>query len=309
MLRGILVLGCVALVGCGEGGSGGGGAGGEPPSLEGVQVFPADNWWNLDISSYPVHPNSDAIVSNIGAGTSLHCDFSSTGGGNYGIPYTTVGEGQALVPVTFLWPAESDPGPYPIPPDAPIENGSDRHVIVVDTHASLLYDMYNSYFTNPGWDSSAGAVFDLTSNDLRPAGWTSADAAGLPIFPGLARYDEVVEEDEVRHAFRFTVSKTRKGYVTPARHYSSTVVSDVRPAMGMRLRLKAGFDVSGFCPEVQVILNALKTYGMLVADHGADWYISGAPHPGWDDDNLHEIHQVKGGSFEVVYTGEVIDGE
>ncbi|HHN46301.1 MAG TPA: hypothetical protein ENN09_02565 [Planctomycetes bacterium] len=285
---------------------GGGGGSGNPPTLDGCQVFPADNWWNTDISGYPVHPDSDAIIANIGANTNIHPDF----GRIYGIPYVVVGSGQPLVPIRFThYPAESDPGPYPVPADAPVEGGSDRHVIVVDTDNHMLYEMYYAFYEGPGWRAGCGAVFELTTNNLRPAGWTSADAAGLPIFPGLVRYDEAVEAGEINHALRFTVEKTRKGYVTPARHYASTVVSSVRPAMGMRVRLKANFDISDYHSECQVILRALKRYGMFVADHGSNWYISGAPDTRWNDDRLRQLRQVRGSSFEVIYTGEVIDGE
>lgn len=283
--------------------------------LSTLQVFPADNPWNADISAYPIHPDSDVLLASIGLNTGLHPDFGTEWeGAPIGIPFVVVHDGQPFVPVSFYYEDESDPGPYPIPPDAPIEGGpdsdGDRHVIALDVDNKLLYEMFDSHPHSDGsWDAGAGAIFDLTSNELRPAGWTSADAAGLPIFAGLVRYDEVVERGEITHALRFTVSRTRRAYIPPATHYASSSTDPTLPAMGLRVRLRADFDISDFSPNVQVILRAMKKYGMFVADNGSNWYVSGAPDPRWDDDELRQLGQVKGRDFEVVYTGEPVVGD
>jgi hypothetical protein len=212
--------------------------------------------------------------------------------------------------VSFYYDDESDPGPYPIPPDAPIEGGpnstGDRHILVVDVQNEMLYEVFDAHPDGAGWACGSGAIWDLTSNALRPLGWTSADAAGLPIFPGLVRYDEVVERGEITHAIRFTVSQTQRGYILPATHYASSSTDPNRPPMGLRVRLKASFDISGYTPNVQVILRAMKKYGMIVADNGSNWYVSGAPDPRWDDDELRQLRNVKGHDFEVVDTGPII---
>ncbi|MBI3723439.1 hypothetical protein HY251_05735 [bacterium] len=273
-------------------------------------VFPADNPWNTDISAFPVHPLSDTYIASIGAAKGLHPDFGSDPLG--GIPYVFVKGTQATVPISFTYADESDPGPYPIPSDAPIEGGSaatgDRHVIVLDKDNHKLYEMFNSFpdSTTGGWKCDSGAIFDLMSDALRPDGWTSADAAGLPIFPGLVRYYEAVTKGEIKHALRFTVSKTQKGYIHPATHYASASTSPSLPPMGLRLRLKASVDISGFPSEVKVILLALKKYGMIVADNGSDWFISGAPDSRWSDDSLSKIKTVMGSDFEVVDTGPIL---
>jgi hypothetical protein len=215
------------------------------------------------------------------------------------------------VPVSFYYPDESDAGPYPIPSNAPIEGGAsssgDRHVIVIDRDNWKLYETFDSHPNGGAWDCGSGAVFNLTNNTIRPAGWTSADAAGLPIFPGLARYDEVAA-GAINHALRFTVSRTRQAYVAPARHYASSSTDPNRPPMGMRVRLKASFDISGFPVQAQVILRALKKYGMIVADNGSNWYISGAPDARWDDDQLNTLKTVQGSNFEVVQMGSLTTG-
>ncbi len=277
------------------------------PTLAGCSVFPADNIWNTPVDTLPVDPNSDVYVATIGANASVHADFGSGlwEGGPIGIPYVTVPGTQPRVPVTFDYADESDPGPYPIPPDAPIEGGAasngDRHVLVVDRDNCVLYELYYAFPVNGGsaWTAGSGAIFDLSSHALRPASWTSADAAGLPILPGLVRYAEVAA-GEIRHALRFTAPQTRRAYVWPARHYASDLTGAQYPPMGQRFRLKADFDIRGFSPEVQVILRALKTYGMMLADNGAAWYISGAPDERWDNDVLHELHQITGAAFEAV---------
>jgi hypothetical protein len=220
------------------------------------------------------------------------------------------------IDVVFDYSDESDPGPYPIPADAPIEGGpdsdGDRHILMIDWGECMLYELFYAWPPGVGenprddvWFAGSGAIFDLASNDLRPDTWTSADAAGLPIYPGLVVYEEVMG-GVIDHALRFTVSESQRAFIHPATHYASSSTDPDVPPMGLRLRMKADFDVSGHSTEVQVILQALKTYGMFVADNGADWYVSGAPDSRWSDDNLHELHDVPGSAFEVVYTGDPI---
>jgi hypothetical protein len=283
-------------------------------SLHGKQVFPSDNAWNRDVSNDPVDPNSDNLIAGIGLNTGLHPDFGTVwNGAPNGIPYIVVSGTQPRVPTNFsLYDDESDPGPYPVPPNAPIEGGpsanGDRHVLVIDRDNWKLYEMGNSFPVNGGtsWNASGGAVFDLNSNALRPAGWTSADAAGLPIFPGLVRYDEVFEQQEIKHAVRFTADITRRAYVLPARHWASSNTSVNRPPMGMRVRLKSSFNISTYSPAMQVVLRALKKYGMILADNGSNWYISGAPDPRWNDDELNTLKNIKGSNFEVVKMENVV---
>ncbi len=272
------------------------------PSVGGCPLLPFDDIWNTPIDNLPLDPNSAAYVSTIGSSSYLHADFGSGTWEGYpiGIPYNIVPQGQPLVDVAFLYADESDPGPYPIPPGALIEGGSDHHVLVVQQGSCRLYETYASEPQPDGsWSAGSGAVFDLNSSALRPAGWTSADAAGLPILPGLARYDEVAA-GEINHALRFTAPETRRAYVWPARHYASSLTASNYPPMGQRFRLKASFNSSGFSPQAQVILTALKRYGMILADNGSSWYISGAPDEGWDNDQLHELHQLTGSDFEAV---------
>ena len=290
--------------------------GGEPDCA----VFPPDNPWNTDISGHPVHANSDDYVDSVGRYELLHPDVGTVWAGSpIGIPYVIVGDGQPGVPVIFYYDDESDPGPYPVPPDIPLEGqpvgqpnaagfGGDRHAIVIDDDACVLYEMYDAHPVNGGasWEAGSGAVFDLTSNELRPDYWTSADAAGLPIFPGLVRYEEVVEQGVIDHALRFTVSQTQRAFIHPATHWASSSTDPDRPPMGLRFRMKASYDCSWASSEVQVICAALKKYGMFVADNGADWYISGAPDPRWDDDRLGDLKSVPGDAFEVVDTGEAV---
>jgi hypothetical protein len=281
--------------------------------LGGRRVFPADNPWNRDVSRDPVDPASAAILARVGPDKPLHPDFGTVyHGAPNGIPYVVVPGTQPKVPVRFRYADESDPGPYPIPPVAPIEGGprseGDRHVLVVDRDRWTLYELFSAR-PDPdgrGWSASSGAVFDLNSNALRPAGWTSADAAGLPIFPALVRFDEVVLRGAVRHAFRFTVARTRRAYVAPARHFASRLTDPDLPPMGLRVRLKGSYDTSRFGPQARVILEALKTYGMLLADNGGDWYLNGAPDPRWDDDDLGTLKRVKVRDFEVVRMGPVV---
>jgi hypothetical protein len=278
-------------------------------SLNGARPFPATNAWNQDISHLPVHPNSSNLIASVGSTVGLHPDFGTFWQGEpIGIPYVVVGGNQAKVPVNFTdWPDESDPGPYPFPQNAPIEGGptsdGDRHVLVVDRDNWKLYETYYSFPVNNGasWNASSGAVWNLNSNSLRTRGWTSADAAGLPIFPGLVRRDEVLA-GEIRHAFRFTAVTTRHSYVYPATHEAGSTSSANAPPMGMRVRLKANYNISTFPPNVQVILRALKKYGMILADNGSNWYISGSHDPQWNDDELSTLSRVKGSDFEVVDT-------
>lgn len=275
------------------------------------EVFPPDNAWNTDISQYPVHASSASFVASVGPSLSLHPDFGSDP--TNGIPFVVVSGSQPLVPVTFVaYASESDPGPYPIPANAPIEGGpaatGDRHVLVIDKDNHKLYETDNSVppaSGASGWTADCGAVWDLTSNALRPAGWTSADAAGLPIFAGLVRHDEVAA-GAIHHALRFTVQTSQHGYVLPATHYASSNTSPDVPPMGLRFRLKASVDISGYSPANQVILTALKTYGMIVADNGGNWFVSGAPDPAWDDNDLNNLKQIHGSDFEVVDTGPIV---
>jgi len=277
-------------------------------SLHGKLVLPKDDAWNRDISTSPVDPQSDAIIASIGKGKPLHPDFGTTWQGNpNGIPYIVVSGTQAKVPVTFTdYGDESDPGPYPIPPDAPVEGGlksdGDRHVLVLDRDHWLLYEMWRVFpVDGKSWKSANGAIFDLNKKTpQRHVGWTSADAAGLPIFPGLVRYDEVMEGGAINHALRFTVKKSRHAYVPPATHMASNSANASLPPMGMRVRLKANFDISGFPAPAKVILTALKKYGMIVADNGGDWFLSGAPDPRWNDDELRTMGRIKGSDFEVI---------
>ena len=278
------------------------------PSIAGCRIFPVDNIWNIPVDNLPVSSSSSAYINSIGTNTGLHPDFGSGlwEGAPIGIPFNIVSGTQPKVGITFGWPDESDPGPYPVPPDALIEGGSqsdgDRHVLVLDKDACKLYELYAAYpqATGGGWTAGSGAVYDLFSNRLRPREWTSADAAGLPILPGLARYDEVAA-GEITHALRFTAQNTRNAYVWPARHLASDLTGASYPPMGQRFRLKADFNISGFSPQVQVILRALKKYGMILADNGSNWYISGIPDPGWNNDQLvSQLSQVKGSNFEAV---------
>jgi hypothetical protein len=277
------------------------------PTLEGCPVFPADNIWNTSVADLALDPNSSAFINTIGAARGLHPDFGSGtwNGGPIGIPYDVVDASEPKVNVSFDYADESDPGPYPIPPDALIEGGSqstgDRHVLVLDRDTCILYELFSAYPQPDGsWQAGSGAIFDLSSNALRPSGWTSADAAGLPILSGLVRYDEVAA-GEIRHALRFTAPQTRREYVWPARHQASSLTGAQIPPMGQRFRLKAGFDISRFSAPVQVILQAMKTYGLILADNGSAWYISGVPDSRWDNDMLvGQLAQVKGSDFEAV---------
>lgn len=276
------------------------------PRVAGCPVFPTDNIWNTTVDQLPLDPRSAAYIQTIGLDENLHPDFGAGTweGSPIGIPYVVVPGGQPTVEVEFAYAEESDPGPYPIPPDAPIEGGpdssGDRHVLVVDGDQCLLYELYDAYPQPDGsWEAGSGAIFDLRSHALRPAGWTSADAAGLPILPGLVRYDEVAA-GAITHALRFTAPQTRRAYLWPARHHASRLTGSQYPPMGQRFRLKASYDISAFSPEVQVILRALKQYGMILADNGSAWYLTGTPDEHWDDEVLGGLKQVPGSAFEAV---------
>jgi hypothetical protein len=278
----------------------------QSPDLSGIPLFPPDNPWHYDISSFPVHPNSANLVASVGAATSLHPDFGTVyEGAPLGIPYLVVGPSQPRLPVAFDYDDESDPGPYPAPLDAPIEGGSastgDRHVIVVDSAARKLYEMWDAHPLAGSWKAGSGAVFDLASNALRPETWTSADAAGLPILPGLVRYDEI-RRGTIDHAIRMTVSTSRKAYLWPARHQAGSTTSANAPAMGERFRLKAGFDTTGFPRSAKVVIAALKKHGVIVADNGSNWFISGAPDERFSDEELDALKRIKGRDFEAVLT-------
>ncbi|HEX2590778.1 MAG TPA: hypothetical protein VHL34_04760 [Rhizomicrobium sp.] len=294
---------------------------GQGASLNGAVPFPADNAWNTDISQAPVDPNSDAILATIAIGNGLHPDFGkgTYAGAIIGIPYYVVAGSQPKVKVKYTWYGDqSDKGPMPIPANALIEgykpNGKpfsgDRHLLVIDRDDNLLYELYNAKLKDDGtWSAASGAIFHLDSNNVRPTqknNWTSADAAGLPIFPGLARYDEVAA-GVIPHALRFTVENTRKAYIRPANHWASDDTNPNLPPMGMRVRLKASYVIpADFDKQTKVILKALKTYGMMIADNGSNWYISGAPDERWKNDKLvSELREVTRGNFEVVKMGKI----
>jgi len=317
------------LTGCGgvssgqsqsSGGGGGGGGGGtqngpcsvvstgQGASLNGFRPFPADNAWNQDVSGAAVDPNSDAIINFIGPGIGLHPDFGAGlyAGSSMGIPYSVVGASQGLVNINFTaYGSESDPGPMPIPANAQIEGypnpgSGDRHVLVLDKSNCFLYELYSASVNGDGsWNAGSAAVWDLENDEQRPWTWTSADAAGLPIFPGLVRYDEVAS-GKIQHAIRFTLPQSQAAMVPPASHWAANSSNPLAAPMGMKLRLKANYDISGFSANVQVILTALKKYGMIMADNGSAMYLSGAPDDRWDNSDLHNLGQVPASAFEVV---------
>ncbi|CAM2064707.1 Metallophosphoesterase [Sulfidibacter corallicola] len=283
--------------------------GDDGPTLAGCPVLPADNWWNTPIDETPLHPNSAAYIAHVGPDTYLHPDFGTVWQGiGIGIPYNVVPNDQPQQFVTFRWPEESDPGPYPIPDEPIIEGGSDHHMLIMRQDACLLYEMFDVAQNQDGtWTAGSGAIWDMSQNQVRPQGWTSADAAGLPILPGLVRYDEVHELGEINHALRVTFSQIQRGYILPATHSDGQAGNDPNaPPMGLRLRLRADFDISGFDEPIQVILRALKKYGLFVADTGANLFLSGVHDMRWDDDQLRQLRQVKMSDFEAVYTGDVI---
>ncbi|HZU82361.1 MAG TPA: hypothetical protein VE987_05575 [Polyangiaceae bacterium] len=284
---------------------------GPGPNIGGCPLFPADDPWNTrvdDPRQFPVHPQSATYIAAMSPSTHLHPDWGDWTTNHYGIPWQTVPAGQALVPMTFTYAGQSDPGPYPFPPDARVEGGAgsggDMHVLVVDTGSCTLYETWNSVFTNPGWSCGSGAKFDLRTGALRPDGWTSADAAGLPILPGLAKVSEV-QAGAIQHAMRFTMSHTQQAYIHPATHAAGTASASL-PPMGLRLRLKASFDVSSFSGAAGVVVTAMQRYGLILADNGSDWYVSGDSDDRWAplmDGLVSALGQVHGSDFEVVDTG------
>jgi hypothetical protein len=326
----LLALLSLSLAGCGgyssgqsqssgSGGGGGGGGGtqtsacsaiatGQGASLDGFRPFPADNAWNQDVSSAGVDPNSDAIINFIGPTIGLHPDFGAGlyAGSSMGIPYSVVNSSQSPVTINFTaYGDESDPGPMPIPANEQIEGypnpgNGDRHVLVIDNSNCFLYELYSASVNGDGsWNAGSAAVWDLENDEQRPWTWTSADAAGLPIFPGLVRYDEVAS-GKIQHAIRFTLPQSQAAMVPPASHWAATSSNPLAPPMGMKLRLKANYDISQFSTNVQVILTALKKYGMVMADNGSAMYLSGAPDNRWDNNDLHNLSQVPASAFEVV---------
>jgi hypothetical protein len=274
-------------------------------------VFPASNPWNQRVDTLPVARNSGRLIASIGSGSPVHPDFGSGlyAGEPIGIPYAVVSNRTRRVRVTFDYASESDKGPYPIPRNVPIEGGprstGDRHVIVVNRDTCRDYELFDAHPVSGGqsWHAGSGAIFNLRSNHLRPAGWTSADAAGLPILPGLARYDEV-KTGSIDHALRFTAPCSAPRYVYPARHEASTC-HGFNPPMGLRVRLKANVNISGLPRLARIVAQALKRYGMILADNGSPWYISGAPNSGWNNDALHVIDRLHGSDFEVVDTSSL----
>ena len=276
------------------------------PQAPACPVFPVSSPWNQRVDRLPVAPGSDRIVASIGLEDHVHADFGSGlwEGGPIGIPVTVVGGAQSKVHVAFQYASESDNGPYPIPANVAIEGGraseGDRHALIVDRDRCRLYELFALYPTaGGGWRAGSGAIWDLRSNRLRPPGWTSADAAGLPILPGLARYEEVAR-GRIDHALRFTVSRTRRAYVWPARHFASDLTDSSLPPMGMRFRLKRDYPIASYPRQARIVLQALKEYGLIVADNGSDWFVSGAPHSKWSNEQLHTLHRVPGSAFEVV---------
>ena len=272
-----------------------------PAPLAGCSLFPPNNIWNVPVNNLPVHPRSDQWINTIGRSTGFHMDFGSGtwAGGPIGIPYNVVGAGVPKVNVSFYYPSESDPGPYPIPSNPLVEYGSDHHILILDSTTCTLYELFDASYSGGRWRAGSGAIWSLSSNALRPDTWTSADAAGLPILPGLVRYDEILS-GQINHAIRFTASSTN-GYIWPARHLTSNNPSAPQiPPMGARFRLKASFNVSTYPPAMQVILNAMKTYGIILADNGSNWYVSGSPDHRWDNDMLHLLDDLTGNDFEAV---------
>jgi hypothetical protein len=327
-MRGLGLLGlglftlAALLAGCGGSSLSGGGVmersdsvrAASPPIVAGCQIFPASNPWNTDISKYPVDPNSANYIKSIPG--NLHPDFGDTPG--YGIPFNIVPANQKLVPVTFGYKSESDPGPYPIPPNAYIEGwphpASDRHVLVLQQGTCTLYELFFAHTANSGrsWSAQSGAVFHLNTNKLRPNGWTSADAAGLPITPALVKCAEV-QAGEIDHALRFTVPVSQAGFIHPATHFVGTSRDPNLPPMGMRVRLKASFGISRFNSVSRIILTAMKRYGMFVADGGSgSWYFQGQGGPQescWNNNQLDQLKDVPGTAFEVVKSGPILRTE
>ena len=280
------------------------------PAARHCPVFPANNAWNQRVDKLPVAADSAQLVASIGLDSPVHADFGSGkwDGGPIGIPFDVVSKKTHRSHVSFEYADESNRVAYPIPRHVHIEGGlhatGDRHAILVDKSNCRLYELYDLRHTSRGWTAGSGATWSLRSNHLRPAGWTSADAAGLPIFAGLARWDEV-KRGAIDHALRFTASETRRAYVYPARHYASSSNDPSLPPMGLRVRLKASVDIASFPPQARVVLRALQRYGMILADNGSPWYVSGAPDRHWSNDQLHTLGRLTGADFEVVDTSSL----
>ena len=282
------------------------------PTVGGCPIFPPTNAWNTDVSATALHPRSAQIIAKIQSvgGDFLHPDFGENP--DYGIPFVVVPANQSLVPILYTaYGDESDPGPFPIPANAPIEGGvaatGDRHVLVVRQGPCELFELFVARRSGSGWAADSGARWNLTTGDLRPIGWTSADAAGLPILPGLVRHDEVAA-GAINHAIRVTFNRTQRGFILPATHFASSRTDPDLPPMGLRLRMRANFDISGLTGQARVIAEAMKRYGLIVADNGSNWFFQGAPSPGWNDDDLSQLKAIPGTAFEVVDTGPVRTG-
>jgi len=280
---------------------------GNAPVIGTCTLFPNDNYWNTPIDNLPIHPLSQAWVNSIGANNNFHMDFGSGtwDGGAIGIPYNVVlGTTTTKHNVIFYYPTESDNGPYPIPLNPNIEHGSDHHILIVDSEDCTLYEIYDAEYISGQWYAGSGAIWNMNSNALRPEGWTSADAAGLPILPGLARYEEV-QAGVINHALRFTTNCTANYYIWPARHVAQSGNCATPVPFGARFRLRSNYDISGFSYQAQVILQAMKTYGIVLADNGSPWYVSGAPNENWNNDVLHEMDVLSGNDFQAVDTAEL----
>jgi hypothetical protein len=306
----LLFLGVTALVTALAGSA----APAPPPMIAGCPVFPASNPWNTPVDKLPVAADSAALIASMGVDGGVHADFGSGlyDGSRIGIPFVVVhAKSTPKSRVHFEYASESDKGPYPIPKNPPIEgapahaNSGDRHVLILDRDACKLYELSGMQRTSGHWSGWSGAIWNLRSNAVRPAGWTSADAAGLPMLPGLARWDGDASTGRIDHALRFTVQRTRKAFVYPARHYASDSDDPSLPPMGLRVRLKASVDISKLPPQARMVAQAMKTYGMILADNGSNWYVSGAPSPHWSNDQLHALGSLTGSDFEVVDTSKL----
>lgn len=269
-------------------------------------IFPSDNPWNTDISKAKVDPLSDQYIASIGGAVALHPDFGHAT--DSGIPYVYVDNSEMKSTVKFQYAKESDPGPYPIPASPPVEASGDAHILMIQTDECKLYEIFAADKQADGWHAGSGAIWDLKSNALRPDGWTSADAAGLPILAGLAKYGEA-SKGMMKHALRFTAESTQSAYASPARHSSGDGANKSLPPMGMRVRLKASFDTSKLTPQAKWVADTLKTYGMMLADNGGNWYITGAGDAGWDDNDLHNLNKIHGTDLEVIETGPLTPGD
>jgi hypothetical protein len=282
-----------------------------PPGAPKCRVFPRDNVWHADVSRLPVNKHSRQWLSSMSASsTNLHPDFGPSGGFPYGLPYTTVSGAHRKIRLRFTYASESDKGPYPFGPDTPIEGGKnaggDRHAIMIDRDHCVLYELYDAHYSSSGSTAGSGAIWSLSSNKLRPATWTSADAAGLPKFPGLVRLDVVEKKGVVDHAIRFTAARTRTQFIWPARHQAGESNDPSLPPMGARFRLKAGFPIKRYRKDTQVILRAMKRYGLILADNGSNWYFQGTAQKGWPNAMLDELKSIPAGAFVAVDESSLI---